>query len=263
MCIFLDGRLLKPIQPPPKGEREANFYAAIKKSNAPVDTAIRKYIPDFFGVDSIRGAKNLAMIGDYLILQDITEGFSLPNIMDVKIGAQTYGPDASESKKAQEDSKYVGTKGPLGYSVTGMIVHALNEQGSATKYDKNFGKNLKTENVLLIPATFFDVKNRFVTELIEIMVDQMSAMFETFDQQRSYKMYASSLLLAYDAAAVKKYVQGTIDRDELCKWIIVRVIDFAHVFDAEGERDDNFLVGFENLLNLFKACLNNQRIADF
>ena len=30
---------------------------------------------------------------------------------------------------AQEDSKYVGTKRPFGYSVTGMIVHSLKESG--------------------------------------------------------------------------------------------------------------------------------------
>ncbi len=86
----------------------------------------------------------------------------------------------------------------------------------------------------------------------------MSQIFDLFDEQRKYKMFASSLLLAYDAAVVKKYVEGTIDRSQLGKWISVRVIDFAHVFPAEGERDDNFLSGLENLLTLFKACLNNK-----
>ncbi len=87
---------------------------------------------------------------------------------------------------------------------------------------------------------------------------QMSQIFDLFDDQRKYKFFASSLLLAYDAAAVKKFVEGVIDRNELGKWIIVRVIDFAHVFPANGERDDNFLSGLENLLTLFKACLNNK-----
>jgi hypothetical protein len=35
------------------------------------------------------------------VLQDITEDFAEPNIMDVKMGARTYGPDASKSKMAQ------------------------------------------------------------------------------------------------------------------------------------------------------------------
>ena len=93
--------------------------------------------------------------------------------MDVKMGAKTYGPDASESKMAQEDAKYVGTKFPFGYSVTGLIVHSLADDGIVTKYDKNFGKNLQSKDVAFIPSTFFDLKNRFVPELIELIVDQM------------------------------------------------------------------------------------------
>ncbi len=76
-----------------------------------MDLKIRKLIPDFFGVETIGLSKNVAMSGDYLVLQDITDGFLEPNIMDVKMGAKTYGPDASKTKMMHEDSKYVGTKG--------------------------------------------------------------------------------------------------------------------------------------------------------
>ncbi len=79
-----------------------------------------------------------------------------------------------------------------------------------------------------------------------------------YNSVKSWLVY-SSLLLAYDAAAVKKFIGGSIDRQELSRWTIVRVIDFAHVFDAEGLRDDNFLTGLENLLTLFKASLNNRK----
>ena len=197
--------------------------------------------------------------GDYLVLRDITEGFKEPNIMDVKMGAKTYGPDASESKMAQEDAKYVGTKFPFGYSVTGLIVHSLADDGVVTKYDKNFGKNLQSKDVAFIPSTFFDLKNRFVPELIELIVDQMSNIFNVYNDQRKYKMFASSVLIAYDASAVRKFVRNEIDRTELSRWTIVRVIDFAHVFDAKGQRDDNFLTGLENLTTLFKSSLNNRK----
>ena len=40
-----DGRLLKPIQPPPKGPRESEFYRDINRSNDPTDVAIRRHIP--------------------------------------------------------------------------------------------------------------------------------------------------------------------------------------------------------------------------
>ena len=179
--------------------------------------------------------------------------------MDVKMGAKTYGPDASESKMAQEDAKYVGTKFPFGYSVTGLIVHSLADDGIVTKYDKNFGKNLQSKDVAFIPSTIFDLKNRFVPELIELIVDQMSNIFNVYNDQRKYKMFASSVLIAYDASAVRKFVRNEIDRTELSRWTIVRVIDFAHVFDAKGQRDDNFLTGLENLTTLFKSSLNNRK----
>ena len=37
--------------------------------------------------------------------------------MDIKIGGKTYGPDASAQKVVQEDSKYTGTKKPLGITL--------------------------------------------------------------------------------------------------------------------------------------------------
>ena len=49
-------------------------------------------------------------LSDYLVLENLTQGLGAPCVMDVKIGARTYGPDASEAKKSQEDAKYQGTK---------------------------------------------------------------------------------------------------------------------------------------------------------
>lgn len=49
--------------------------------------------------------------------------------MDIKIGSQTYDPDASEEKKAKENAKYPGTKMPFGFSVLGMIVNPIVAKG--------------------------------------------------------------------------------------------------------------------------------------
>jgi hypothetical protein len=54
----------------------------------------------------------------YLVLEDLTQGMRRPCVMDIKIGARTYGPDASPAKQRQEDSKYLGTKKPLGKHTT-------------------------------------------------------------------------------------------------------------------------------------------------
>ena len=44
------------------------------------------------------------------MLENLTQGLVAPCVMDVKIGARTYGPDATEAKMKQEDAKYLGTK---------------------------------------------------------------------------------------------------------------------------------------------------------
>ena len=91
---------------------------------------------------------------------------------DIKLGATTYGPDAIESKKLSEDSKYVGTKHPFGFSVLGMIVHPLTDNKdnglSATgvlKLDRTFGLTLKSNEISSVPEIFFDFKNRFLSNL--------------------------------------------------------------------------------------------------
>jgi endonuclease IV len=84
----------------------------------------------------------------------------------------------------------------------------------------------------------------------------MASIKEAFEAQRKYKIFASSLLMSYDAEAVAKFKIGKIcEIDELKKHVNIRLIDFAHVFDANGERDENFLEGLGNLLELFKNYL--------
>ena len=82
--------------------------------------------------------------------------------------------------------------------------------------------------------------------------------------QRKYKIYASSLLLAYDAQAVQKFKANAKNHDEkkidkkneLRKHVNIRLIDFAHVFNANGDKDENFIFGLTNLLDLFQRYLN-------
>ncbi len=105
-----DGWLLKPLQAPPKGEREVGFYKALNDDTCAdaTDRAFRRFVPKFFGVETVEvnGDGQGGGGGDYLVLEDVTEGLELPNIMDIKIGSRTWGPDAPEKKRRLEDGKY-------------------------------------------------------------------------------------------------------------------------------------------------------------
>ena len=211
---------------------------------------------------------------------DSTDCVSGQTDLCLKIGSQTWGPDASESKIAQEKSKYLGTKIPFGFSILGMLVHAFdynsNIQGVpyennqhkkistnsknleeiVKKYDKSFGKELKQDQTQKVAEIYFNHDQKPPVELIEIAVEKISAILKVFEDQRKYKFYASSLLMAYDAQAVKKFKAKLISFEDLKMAVNVRVIDFAHVFEANGERDENFITGLTNFLDLFTCYLN-------
>ena len=70
-----DGKILKPVQPPPRGQREVDFYTEIFSKKADkTDKRIRKHLPNFFGTKLISGTK-------YLVLEDVTTGYRLPNVL--------------------------------------------------------------------------------------------------------------------------------------------------------------------------------------
>ena len=152
----------------------------------------------------------------------------------------------------------------------GLIVHSLGtKDGESTegylgkKYSKSFGKNLKTEDVHTVPEIFFDTSepDAKIAVCVKIMAKQIRAIYEAFDSQRKYIIYGSSLLMSYDADAVKRFQDEDIDEKELEKYVNVKLIDFAHAFPAEGAKDENFLRGLSNLLTLFEDFYKKLMVA--
>ena len=147
------------------------------------------------------------------------------------------------------------------FSISGLIVHSLKSEAEESgigchgrKFNKSFGKHLKIEDAHTVPEIFFDVQESgsSVVDCVDILIRQIQTIYEAFEEQRKYKIYGSSLLMAYDADAVRRFRKGNIDRTEMEKFVNVKLIDFAHVFPSNGERDDNFLRGLDNILTLFQ-----------
>jgi len=261
-----DGRVLKPKQAPPKGTREVGFYESLAQSIDPTDEMIRRIVPTFYGIA-------ISEKGDeFLVLRDVTQGMAQPTVIDVKLGRQTWLPDAPDKKVAQQKGKYVGTRTPLGFSVSGMIIHcASTSEGDqpVIRLDKQFGMSLKTKDVKNIPKLFFDVErsgpvNR---DLLQTVINKMREVLKVFESQRKYNFYSSSLLMAYDAEVVRQVQQGNkeINGTEgghtaqnrlllLDRCVNVSIIDFANVIPSQ-ERDDNFINGLKNLIQIFEEFL--------
>ena len=55
MVKRINGKVLKPLQPPPRGDREVNFYEEVQGSNEAIDKEIRNCLPEYFGVEKVSG----------------------------------------------------------------------------------------------------------------------------------------------------------------------------------------------------------------
>jgi len=252
LLVHESGFVLKPVQPPPKGTREVAFYQSINSSEDPVDRLLVQLTARFYGTQEVKIQNGVVGLSDYLVLENLTQGLKAPCVMDVKIGARTYGPDATEAKMKQEDAKYLGTKVPLGFSVLGIISH--NEEG-VKRVNKAFGRNLGVGNIHEVLDHFIRLEPHLSVLVANIFLEKLDEFVKFFEDQRRYHLYASSLLFVYDFAPIQA---GNTEKFK--DSIKLKLIDFAHVFPAEGLRDDNFIFGLKNLSCLFRKFIANQKL---
>uniref|UniRef100_A0A1B6DQ49 Kinase n=1 Tax=Clastoptera arizonana TaxID=38151 RepID=A0A1B6DQ49_9HEMI len=100
MLKHKDGFVLKPVNRPEQGKREIAFYESFQTTSDPILLKFKEFIPEF------RGTTNLIINGKsitFLKLDNITANFKHPCVMDIKVGAQTWEPGASERKRETEE----------------------------------------------------------------------------------------------------------------------------------------------------------------
>jgi len=239
------GVVLKPIQPPPRGLRELEFYKKISSSCEEEDVKIRDLTPKFYGVETIKLSDGHQ--GQYLVLENLTFGLHKPCVMDIKIGKITYGLDASQAKIDRESKSYPGTKIPFGFSVLGIISHS--DQGFR-RLTKAFGKSLDENAIDDILENFLNVNSTYAKNLAQCFLDKLKDVEDFFSTQKSYHVYASSILFAYD--------YENLDKVDWSKTNPVRVnlIDFAHIFPGDGRIDHNYLYGLQNIKLIFEKFIS-------
>ena len=186
------------------------------------------------------------------MMENLTKDFSKPCIVDVKIGAKTYGPDASENKKVRQDASYAGTKQPFGFSVPGMSVHVGEEKEKVIIKGKEYGRTLNGDNIHEFLEMYLDMNNEpeVAKELAQLFVEDLKKVLHLFQYQTTFHFFASSLLFVYDAEAAKNFKEA---KDaSLRKFTSLKMIDFAHVWKAEGKIDQNYMKGVQSLIDLFQ-----------
>ena len=143
---------------------------------------------------------------------------------------------------------------PFGFSVMGISTH--NKDG-VKRWNKAFGQSLSSINIDYLLANFIRLDKEQSILVAEIFLKKLEEFVDFFGSQRRYHFYASSLLFIYDFDSLQ------IGNMEKFKGSVkLKLIDFAHVFPANGVADDNFIHGLKNLCELFQKLVSLNKNSD-
>ena len=230
-CGDDDGKLLKPIQLPPKGQRELDFYLAVFTYPSPssVQLAFRQWVPRFDGIVSLSNQKG------YLCLEDLVAPYTNASVADIKIGRRCWDDHASPEKVRSETRKFP-LQSTLGYRIAGMRLYNR-ENDEYVTYSKRLCLTFDELGVHNELENFFDGSTDDVSEVLA----QLHELLALFEKQKEVHFFSSSLLLIRECASNAPQCRAS-----------VHMIDFAHTYflpDKQPHIDDNYLFGLRNLVS--------------
>ncbi|KAL3068498.1 hypothetical protein niasHT_030789 [Heterodera trifolii] len=256
--------ILKLVQEGIRGQREIGFYRRIaaicegqgincEETDEVEDTLLKELamlIPRFYGCREILLDEN-GPPKEFIQLEDVTEKFKFPCIMDVKMGRVSADPLASEEKRMAEEVKSPLQK-KIGFRILGHRVQ--NEDGLQISRERIWGRERTEENIeeafveyltsLRSTADSFKIVDEFVKQLDQVLC--------WFQQQKIAHFYASSLLFVYEG------------HSKLMPSVSLSMIDFSHVFfvqKTEAKMDENYMFGLIHIIKLFRKIRRDLLLA--
>jgi len=139
-----DGLVLKPVQSPPRGEREHNFFkkifSSVESELNQDEKELKNLLPTYRGPFMHNNSKSLYFWFSfrlitiffsiflikvmYIKMDDLAYGLKYPAVIDFKIGRQTHDPEASTEKITRQKLKYPPCE-KIGFQLLGMRVSYL------------------------------------------------------------------------------------------------------------------------------------------
>eukprot|EP00891_Asterochloris_glomerata_P004565 jgi/Astpho2/4565/Aster-00147 len=192
-------------------------------------------IPGFYGTVEIDGPLLLE-------LEDVAKRYRHPSIIDIKVGFRTWynGADQRYIEKCKLKDAST-TQAALGFKICGMQVYRACQRGY-WRASKRWCKQLPQDAVDKALCRFANNESGLCPQDVYGgkggAIAQLCQLEKWFQRQREFFFYSSSVLIIYE---------GDAETPEDAR-VIVRLVDFAHTFPSEGQKDGNFLAGLRTLI---------------
>mmetsp|Transcript_9520 Transcript_9520/g.23711 ORF Transcript_9520/g.23711 Transcript_9520/m.23711 type:complete len:433 (+) Transcript_9520:103-1401(+) len=195
----------------------------------------------------------------YILLNNITTNFSKPSVLDIKLGTETFEPDAPDEKKAYELKKYP-PQSDFGFRLTAMRIYEPTNPKAGecgyVYYPKQYGRTLETRESIKQALVLFLGGANLPKEIranrssaIQRILQRLKLIKGWFCDNNAFQFCGSSILIVYEGDAVCKEVDGIhLDMGR------AKMIDFGRV-RRNPEGDMGYLRGVTTLIILLEEIL--------
>ncbi|XP_019636006.1 PREDICTED: inositol polyphosphate multikinase-like [Branchiostoma belcheri] len=191
-----DGTLLKPLQPPPRGQKELGFYQKIFDENTTNQDllTLRLFMPKYLGKFVPEDDPSQVFIK----LEDITRKFHQPCILDVKVGRRCYDLEATPDKIEREKKKYPPID-IVGFQLMGMRIYKR-KTGEVVYYDKKYGRSLDENHVGMGLTKYLTMDGtcQLQVGVLQAILCQLEKIKRFIKTQSQICLFSSSLLIVYE-----------------------------------------------------------------
>lgn len=212
------------------------------------NTPLKNYIPKFYGIHKEGSQENI-------IMEDLTLGFKSPCMGDFKVGTRHYDINATEAKKKMILDRQKGsTTESIGVRLTDAKIR---RNGSVVEeWSRKQGFSFTYEQLEKAWSEFLPTQH-LRDEIVKKLDELYTAFDETVQEHPGFRMYSSSIFIAYDGDDMS-------DQSELR----VSFIDLAHAHlnianegcDIDDEIfDDGVLQGISSLMNFEFKDVSKQK----
>lgn len=165
---------------------------------------------------------------EYILLENLTNKYKHPCVLDLKLGTRQHGDNASAAKKLSKTNKVASTtSGALGLRLGGMQVYQVS-LGRYICRSKHFGRVLSIDGIKNALKQFFSNGLLVRRDVIRELLTKLSDLHSLLSELDSFRFFTSSLLVTYDGSSSYQWSQSPAPRTSSSTSSIMSVSeDFA------------------------------------